>query len=137
MEAQAVGTSLVVNTKVQIRQYVLAKKGTLADGSPGIEHEVLRLKPGANRVDAKFWKALAKEVEPDVAKAVIYELDKPFGQLSIRDQLELAKTTIDLELLKLFLKATPAKNEEVRKALKKQIDGVQKRARPRQEEEDA
>jgi hypothetical protein len=102
--------TIVVNDTSRILQFPMPRK--VADGM--VEHDILRLLPGANVVDAKVYESQKKNFGSDV-----FALDKPLSSLSERDAISIVSRTINLELLKAFEAAD--KREKVRKACVAQI----------------
>jgi hypothetical protein len=102
--------TIVVNDTSRILQFPMPRK--VADGM--VEHDILRLLPGANVVDAKVYESQKKNFGSDV-----FALDKPLSSLSERDAISIVSRTINLELLKAFEAAD--KRDRVRKAIAAQI----------------
>jgi hypothetical protein len=108
-EQQSTKTLILVNDTSRIRQYPMPRK--VADGM--IEHDTLRIMPGANRIDSQIYAEhkATLESEPN-----LYLLEKPFNSLSERDATAIVTGTIDLVLLEAF------KSQEKRKPILAKID---------------
>lgn len=118
---------IVINHTRGIRQYATAYRGDLPDGSAGTLHNVTRLLPGANRIEAGRWKELAKECEPDIKKETLSIMDKAISAYPERDALEIVKITIDRPLLQAFRSVDS--REKVRTAIDKQLRDIMGKAR--------
>jgi hypothetical protein len=102
--------TIVVNDTSRILQFPMPRK--VADGM--VEHDILRLMPGANIVDSKVFELQKKNFGTE-----IFVLDKPISGMSERDALAIVSRTIDLELLRAFSESD--KRPAIRKACAAQI----------------
>ena len=112
MAEQATQTKVLINDSVRIMQFAAPRK--VADGM--VEHDILRLMPGANRVDS----GLIDRHKADIEKAkVVSVMDRPITSMSERDAVRLVQQTIDVELLKAF--SSSEKRKPVKDACAAQI----------------